>query len=277
MLFRSMKCIILAAGYATRLYPITENVPKPLLSVGGKPIIDRILDDVSGIYLIDEVFIVTNHKFYDHFISWSLQYKGRLPMTIIDDGTTGNDNRLGAIGDIQVVIRRQYIKSDILVIAGDSVYDFSLNELTGFYMKVQKDCIMYHEENDTKKLKKSGVAQIHENKVVSFEEKPSNPKSNLAIPPFYIYREDTLPLISDYLTQGMNPDAPGYFVAWLCKKKEVYACPMSGKRFDVGDIESYREAEDFFNSEDSENSVSIDIIINNYNYEKYVKIGRAHV
>lgn len=246
-----MKAIILAAGYATRLYPLTENMPKPLLPIGGKPILEHILNDVCSIPAIDEVIVVTNHKFYQHFQEWKNAFRCRKPISLIDDGTMTNENRLGAIRDIQLAIEEKAIDEDILVLAGDNVYDFSLQGFTDFFLQKQHDCIMVHEEKDIVKLKKTGVAEVSgDYRVVSFEEKPDEPKSTFAVPPFYIYSKETLPLFSQYLDEGNNPDAPGNFVAWLCRKKDVYAYPMKGHRYDIGDLASYEEAKRLFTGQE---------------------------
>lgn len=171
-----------------------------------------------------------------------------MPITIIDDGTTSNDNRLGAIKDIFLAIENKGIAEDVFVLAGDNIYDFSMKGFVDRYLQSKRDMIMVYEENDVEKLKKIGVAQVIDGMVISFEEKPFLPKYNFAVPPFYIYRKDTLPLFSQYLSEGSNPDAPGNFITWLCKKKEVYAYPMEGHCFDIGDIESYEEAMVHFRS-----------------------------
>lgn len=242
-----MKAVILAAGYATRLYPLTENMPKPLLPIGGKPILEYILEDVSNIPVVDGIIIITNHKFYKQFEEWEKGFSCRLSISILDDGTLTNDTRLGAIRDIQLAIEIKSLDEDILVLAGDNIYDFSLKGFVDFFLQRQRDCIMVHEEKDMDKLRKTGTAEISDDyKVVSFEEKPAFPKSYYAVPPFYIYRKDTLPLFSQYLSEGNNPDAPGNFIAWLCRVGDVDAYLMEGHRYDIGDMASYEEAKKLF-------------------------------
>jgi len=235
-----MKCIILAAGYATRLYPLTKNKPKPLLDVAGKPILEHILEKVSRVAAIDEVYIVTNDRFYPCFIEWKKGYGFPDKINILNDGTTANENRLGAIADLQYVVEKAGIDDDIMVLAGDNLFDFELYDFVEFYRRKGADCITVHEINDIERLRRSGVINVDEQwRVISFEEKPENPESNLAVPPFYIYKKDTLPLINEYLKEGNNPDAPGNFIPWLIKKKDVYAFKFEGERYDIGTPESY--------------------------------------
>lgn len=242
-----MKTIILAAGYATRLYPLTENMPKPLLPVGDKPILEHILGDIINISIINEILIVTNHKFFEHFKLWKESFSSPIPITLIDDGTMTNETRLGAIRDIQLVIDEKKINEDVLILAGDNLYDFSLHGFIDFFAEKKYDCIMIHEEKDVYKLRKTGVAEVSDDyRVVSFEEKPAEPKSHFAVPPFYIYKKETLPLFSKYLAEGNNPDAPGNFIAWLCLKKDIYAYLMPGHRYDIGDMVSYEKVKRIF-------------------------------
>ncbi len=241
-----MKCILLNAGYATRLYPLTKDKPKSLLLVGGKPILEHILKKVEKVDAINEIIIVSNYKFYDQFTEWKEKYKTNKIIKVLNDGTTDNSNRLGAIADIQYAIDYYKINEDILVLAGDNLFDFELTEFYNYYKDINYDCITTHELSDINDLRRTGVIEIDENnKVISFEEKPINPKSNLAVPPFYIYKSSTLPLIKKYLDEGNNPDAPGNFVPWLINHKDVYAYKFSGNRYDIGTLESYELAQKY--------------------------------
>jgi len=242
-----MKCIILAAGYATRLYPLTKDKPKPLLEVAGKPILQHILEKVEQVSAVDKIYIVTNDKFYNVFHDWVSWYNCEKYIEVINDYTTSNENRLGAIADIQFVIDKTGINDDLMVLAGDNLFDFELTCFYEFYKSVDADCITTHEINDIGKLKKTGVIEIDsDGKVISFEEKPQNPKSNLAVPPFYIYKRSTLPLIKEYLDEGNDHDAPGNFIPWLIKHNDVYAYMFEGMRYDIGTLESYREVQQIF-------------------------------
>ena len=228
-----MKCIIIAAGYATRLYPLTENFPKPLLDVKGKPILDWLIEDIND--HIEEFIVVTNHKFYDHFKSWAEGKKVR----VIDDGTTSNETRLGAVKDIKLAA--EGIDCDCLVMAGDNLLDFSLKGFVDFALNKNTSCVMCHEENELKALQKTAVITVDENDLITtYEEKPKEPKGNLAVPPFYFYKSEDLGRIDEALTDGCGYDAPGSFAAWLSKKVKMHAYRMPGKRYDIGDLESYR-------------------------------------
>ena len=230
-----MKCIIVAAGYATRFYPLTENFPKPLLNIQGKPILDYLIEDIYDD--IDEFVVVTNHKFYNHFLKWSENRKIR----IIDDGTSDNENRLGAVRDIELASRG--IDDDCLVMAGDNLLDFSLKGFIDYAISVNTSCVMTHKENELKALQKTAVITIDENNLItSYEEKPLEPKGNLAVPPFYFYKNEDLKRINEALSDGCAYDAPGSFAAWLSKKVPMHAYIMPGKRYDIGDIESYNKA-----------------------------------
>ena len=182
-----MKCLILAAGYATRLYPLTENFPKPLLKVGEKTILDWLLDDIHTSGLVDQYIVISNHKFAHHFQAWADDHK--LPITVLDDGTESNETRLGAVKDIQFAIEELKLDDDLLVIAGDNVLDFSLVDYIRYSKEKNTTCIMRYFEPNTEKLHKTGVAEVDENdKIISMEEKPAHPKSNWCTPPFYVYK-----------------------------------------------------------------------------------------
>lgn len=242
-----MKAIVLAAGYATRLYPLTKDRPKPLLEVAGKTILDYIVEKMDRENQIDEVIIVTNDKFTTHFEEWTKTASYAKKLTVINDGTLTNATRLGAIGDIQFVIEQLNIEDDLMILAGDNLFDFELTDLAAYFDKVGTDCITaYHEENDTQ-LKRAGIVELDDNaKVLSFEEKPAEPKSSYCVPAFYLYRKETLALFKQYLEEGNNPDAPGHFVPFLIEKKAVHAYLFEGKRYDIGTVESYEKVQQIF-------------------------------
>jgi len=242
-----MKCILLAAGYATRLYPLTKDKPKSLLEVGGKTILEHIIKKVEDVKDVDDIIIVSNDRFYAQFKDWVEQYSGSKSIKVLNDKTTDNDNRLGAIADICFAIDRENINDDIIVLAGDNLFDFNLYDFVDFYKKVKSDCITVHELNNIEELRKTGVVEIDENyRVIFFEEKPKYPKSNLAAPPLYIYKRETLHYIKEYLEQGNNPDAPGNFIPWLISKKDVFAYKFKGNRYDIGTLENYNKVKDIF-------------------------------
>ncbi len=242
-----MKCIILAAGYATRLYPLTKDKPKPLLEVAGKPILNHLFEKIQKVDDINEVFIITNDKFYGHFQKWGQRILSSKRITVVNDKTTDNENRLGAIADIQYVIDLKKLDDNLMVLAGDNLFDFLLTDFVAFFKKTGSDCISTHEIRDMERLKRTGVIEVNEKwKVISFEEKPKIPKSNLAAPPFYIYRKETLPLVDRYLKEGNNPDAPGNLIPWLIRQRDVYAYKFNGNRYDIGTPESYQAVQKIF-------------------------------
>lgn len=243
-----MKCIILAAGYATRLYPLTENFPKPLLDVGGKSILQWLLEDLETVSRLDEVIIVSNHKFLRQFQHWKNTFDTRLKITIIDDGSTSNENRLGAVRDIGYAIEECRIGDDVLVMAGDNLLDFSIRGFIDFYHTKGTACVMRHYEPSMEKLRRTGVAVVDgEGRVVRLQEKPAEPQSNWAVPPFYIYPGSGLKYIAEGIASNeCGTDAPGSFIVWLCQKMDVYAYLMPGKRYDIGDMESYRDIQKIY-------------------------------
>lgn len=232
-----MQCILLAAGYATRLYPLTENMPKALLKIGSETILDKVIKKVEEIEDINEIHIVTNSKFYQCFKNHT--YNSKSKITVLDDGTTNNDNRLGAIGDLDFTIDKMNIDDDILVMASDNIFDLSLCDMRSLFKESGNDTICARVVNNFDELKTMGVVEICDKKVVSFVEKPENPKSNLGVPPFYMYKKETLPLIKEYLNTGNNPDAPGHFIPWLITKKDVSVYTFEGTVTDIGTPESY--------------------------------------
>ena len=245
-----MKNIVIAAGYATRLYPLTENFPKPLLKIGERSILDRILDDVDGIEEIDEHIIVTNHKFAEIFNNWVSERKqkpGTKPIRIIDDGTTDNENRLGAVKDLLLAIDEFDINDDIMVLAADNVLDFSFQGFVDFFKQKNTSVIMCHHEPELYKLQRTGVIAVDEDmKVLEMQEKPEHPVSNWAVPPFYIYKKNDLPLIRDCLNHGCGFDAPGNLAHYLVNATTIHAWIMPGSRYDIGSLDSYKEAQILF-------------------------------
>lgn len=238
-----MQCILLAAGYATRLYPLTENMPKALLKLGNKTILDMVVDKLDEVAEIENIYIVTNDKFFSHFSDWSKSYSGPKKVSVLNDHTTDNSNRIGAIGDLKYVIDNENIDDEIIVMASDNIFDFSLNDFAKAYRSKGADMICAHKIDNAEDLHSMGVVVLDTDcRVLSFEEKPENPKSDLGVPPFYLYRRETLPLIGEYLKAGNNPDAPGHFIPWLIEKKSVYAYVFDAVRIDIGTPESYYDA-----------------------------------
>ena len=233
-----MKCLILAAGYATRLYPLTENFPKPLLKVGEKTILDWLVDDIDESGLVDEYVVISNHKFAHHFDAWARTKAQRI--TVVDDGTSSNETRLGAVCDVQFAIEKLGLDDDMLVIAGDNVLDFSLTKFISYAKAKGASSVMRYFEPSEKKLQKCGVLTINENDlIVKMQEKPAVPESNWCCPPFYYYTREDARRVADGIAAGCGTDAPGSYIAWLATVTEVYAMEMPGKRYDIGNLESY--------------------------------------
>jgi len=233
-----MKCLILAAGYATRLYPLTENFPKPLLKVLDKPIMDWLIDDLEEKGKIEEYYVVSNHKFIKNFEEWKDTKKAKI--SIIDDGTMSNETRLGAVADIELAIEKFEIDDDLMVLAGDNVLDFSLSKFIQFFEEKKKTCVMRYYEEDLNKIKKSASLILDENdKVLEMIEKPAEPKSHFCCPAFYIYSRDDVKKVKEAIASGCKIDAPGSFISYLYSKSDVYAFQMPGRRYDIGNLESY--------------------------------------
>ena len=232
-----MKAIILCAGYATRMFPITENFPKALLELGGKPIIDYIVDEIRTLPIENiDIYVVTNERYYPHFLEWS---KKRNNITVINDGTTTNDNRLGAIGDIRFTISKAAINEDVLIMAGDNFLRYPLREQYESFLE-KGDTVAAMRISDKEAIKAFAVAQTDsEGYITDLTEKPEEPKSDLAVFASYFYKKETLPLFEEYWNNGEAKDAPGYFLQWLHKRRPVYAYAINGECFDIGTIPIY--------------------------------------
>lgn len=237
-----MKCLILAAGYATRLYPLTENFPKPLLTVGEKTILDWLVDDIDTIGMIDEYVVISNSKYAHHFDAWAKTKPQKI--TVVDDGTSTNETRLGAVCDIQFAIDKLAIDDDALVIAGDNVLDFSLTRFISYAKEKQTSCIMRYYEPDSKKLLKSGVVTVDgDDRVLAMTEKSPTPATHWCCPPFYYYTKNDTRLVKKGIESGCGTDAPGSYIAWLCSQSPVHAMEMPGSRYDIGNLESYERVQ----------------------------------
>lgn len=242
-----MKNIVIAAGYATRLGDLTSNFPKPLLRIGSSTILGRMLDDIDQIPEIDEHIIITNHKFFHTFEDWAACQNYQKKVTVVDDGTETNETRLGAVCDLLFAMERLDIDDDMLVVAADNLLFFSFGDFVRFAKDKDSSCIICHEQKDPEKLRRTGVVVLDEsNKVLDMEEKPLNPKSTWAVPPFYIYFRKDLALVRNSVADGCGKDAPGNLAHYLCDHTTMHAWPMAGTgenlRFDIGSLDTYREA-----------------------------------
>ena len=242
-----MKNVVIAAGYATRLGELTKNFPKPLLKIGEKTILGRMLDDIDGIAEIDEHIIVTNHKFAPMFEEWAKAQDYLKPISIVDDGTETNETRLGAVCDLLLAMDKLKIDDDMLVVAADNLLFFSFDGFVKYAKEKNSSCIMCHTQPSLERLQRTGVVVLDENnKVLNMEEKPQTPKSTWAVPPFYIYLRKDLDLVRKSVENGCGKDAPGNLAHYMCDHTIMHAWPMAGTgenlRFDIGSLDTYKEA-----------------------------------
>ena len=238
-----MDAIILAAGYATRLHPITENTPKPLLKVAGKPILEHIIKKLEEINSISKIYIITNSKFERHFSQWLENFDAKSPIEIINDGTKSNEDRLGALGDVHFAVESRNIDDEILVIAGDNLFELSLQEVFSFFRKRKSNTIVLHDVKDIELAKNYGIVEVNDGMVANFEEKPLNPKSTLASTGIYMFPKKTIPLISKYIDQGNDADKTGSFIEWLHKRDKVYSYITGKNWYDIGNFEQLEKAD----------------------------------
>ena len=244
-----MKLIILAAGYATRLYPLTLNQPKPLLPVAGKPMLEHVLDNIATLKDINHAYIVTNAKFVTHFENWSKTYRPDLHFgfTIVNDGSTDDSNKLGAIGDLHLVMTKHEINEDIIVVGGDNLFSNDLAAFGDYCRQKNAPVTGVYDVGDLEAIKKYNAIEIDdENRILYFEEKPKVPKSTLTGIALYYYPTATLPLIHQYIEEGNNPDQPGRLVQWLYPRVPFYVWTVPGLWYDVGSIETLEEANRVF-------------------------------
>ncbi len=237
-----MDAIILAAGYGTRLHPLTLDKPKPLLQVAGKPIIEHIINKLQDIDIVDKIYIVTNNKFEGQFTGWLHNFTAKKPIEIINDGTSSNEERLGALGDINYVINTKNVQKDIIVITGDNLFELSLHGIVNLFTKRKHNAIVLYDVKDRSLARHYGVVQVKDNIVTDFEEKPISPKSTLVSTGIYIFPRKTIGLIGKYISQGNNPDKTGDFIEWLHKREKVYAHITDKIWYDIGNLEQLEQA-----------------------------------
>jgi glucose-1-phosphate thymidylyltransferase len=246
-----MKVIILAAGYATRLYPLTLTTPKPLLPVAGQAMIDRVMDRLAAVPNIESVFVVTNAKFADHFQRWSQgKSGGPLPITVVNDGTTDDSNKLGAIGDIHFVLTRHKVDDDLIVVAGDNLFSESLENFANLGRRQNAPVLAVYDVGNLEEIKKYNAITVDAaGRITFFEEKPKDPKSTLTGIALYYYPRSVLPLIAQYVAEKNNADQPGRLVQWLYRRVPFYTWRVPGLWFDIGSKETLEEANRIFASE----------------------------
>ena len=235
-----MYAVLLAAGYATRLYPLTKDRPKPLLPVGGRPIIDYLVDRLDAAPEITRMVLVTNARFRAAFQEWSAGRRTRAPIEVLDDGSTCNEDRLGAVADFRLAVQHADAPGEsAYVLATDNLPRFDLLDIIGFSAERGSSAVFACRTNP-ERLKRVGVALLDgEGRIVDFEEKPERPKSDLRVPPFYVYTPQAVRLVSGFLDEGNNPDAPGHFLSWLCAREPVYALRRAEGTYDIGTLATY--------------------------------------
>jgi len=245
-----MKVIILAAGYATRLYPLTLTRPKPLLPVAGKPMIEYVLDNLTPIGGLDRIYVVTNAKFARDFQKWADDYhasKAKLDFTIVNDGSTDDSNKLGAIGDLHLVLTREKVDDDIIVVAGDNLFSEPLTDFGRFCRDKQSPVLAVYDVKDLEQIKKyNAITLAPDGRITFFEEKPKNPVSTVTGIALYFYPRHSLASIKQYVAEGNNPDQPGRLIQWLYPKMPVFTWPVPGLWFDIGSKETLEEANRIF-------------------------------
>jgi len=245
-----MKILILAAGYATRLYPLTLTRPKPLLDVAGKPMIEHVLDNIAPIPGIDRVYVVTNAKFADQFQKWADHYratKAQLNFTIINDGSTDDTNKLGAIGDLHLVLSREKIDDDLIVVAGDNLFSQSVEEFGDYCRRKNAPVLAVYDVGNLEEIKKyNAITMDGDGRITFFEEKPKQPQSTVTGIALYFYPKASLPLIQQYVAEGNNPDQPGRLVQWMYQRTPFYTWRVPGLWFDIGSKETLDEANRIF-------------------------------
>ncbi len=246
-----MKALILAAGYATRLYPLTLNKPKPLLPVAGRPTIEHIIERFEGIEEIDEILIVTNEKFFKQFEEWRKHVAFKKPLKILNDKSLAEQARLGAIGDVAFVVKEEKIYDDLLIVGGDNLFELGLREFVDFAkLKTPASSVGLSNLNDKEAVKRYSQVRLDaDEKVVDFEEKPQAPTSTLVAKCVYFFPASKLGLISEYITSGGSTDAPGHYISWLCRRDAVYGFIFSGRWYDIGNHEIYKRANEDFSTD----------------------------
>lgn len=245
-----MEAIILAAGYATRLYPLTLDTPKPLLEVGGRPMVEHIIHNMERVKELNKIYIVTNDKFYPNFLAWQRRFSSSKPIEILSDGTTTNENRLGAIGDINYVLHAREIHEDLMVVAGDNLFEVPLSKVTNSFYQWEHSTLALYDVKDRELAKKYGIIAVDENfKVIDFQEKPAEPSSTLASTGIYLFPKNSLVLLEEYSANGSSKDRPGDFIAWLYPREPVYAYVTDKTWYDIGSLEQLEKARQEFKTD----------------------------
>ena len=245
-----MDALILAAGYATRLYPLTKTKPKPLLEVDGRPMMEYVVDSLLTIPEVKQVYVVTNAKFAADFQAWADRYSkqhGKIQFTILNDGSTDDSNKLGAIGDIHFVYKQQKLNDDLIIVAGDNLFDSPLTDFVNTCRAKSAPVVALYDVGNLEAIKKyNNITTDATGRITFFEEKPANPKTTLTAIAIYFYPRRALQMIDTYIREGNNPDQPGRLIQWLYKREPVYTHVLKGKWYDIGSLETLEEANRVF-------------------------------
>ena len=237
----------MAGGFAKRLWPLTKNRPKPLLPVGGKPIIQHIMEKLGELPDVNGIIISTNSRFEERFSEWLRSFPTGKETKIVAEPAQTEETKFGALGALKWLLEKENIREDVIVVAGDNLFEFSLRDFLEFYRKKKAPVVAFYDLKDTEAAKKFGIAALDENgRVISFEEKPEKPKSTLVSTGCYLFPKEVLEKISEYLSEGNNRDAPGHFVKWLSENTDVFGFKFEGKWFDIGSFESLQEANEYY-------------------------------
>jgi len=244
-----MKAIVLAGGFGKRLWPLTKDKPKPLISVGGRPIIEYILDGLAVIEDLDKVFISVNSRFEPHFRAWADGVKFSKEIEIVPEPTTCEEDKIGAVGALSFLIRQKGIEDDLIVIAGDNLFDFDVRKFLCARKQGSPLVALYDMKDKDEVRRKYGVVKLDRSSVISdFKEKPDEPESTLISTGCYFFPSKAAAMIHTYLREGNNPDAPGFFISWLSRQMAVQGFVFDGscRWFDIGSIESLQKANEAY-------------------------------
>jgi len=246
-----MKALILAGGYAKRLWPVTKNMPKQLLPVAGKPIIEYPIENIELTKGIKEVIISVNAYFESNFREWFTKYQFRKKTTLVIEKTYSEEEKLGSIGALNYLINELKINDDILIVGGDNIFDFSLRKFINYYREKKKSVVALYNIRDKSKIKAMyGIAETDKNnKIIGFEEKPKKPKTSLVNTACYILSKNDIKLIPQYIEEGNNRDALGYLLKWLIKKRPLYGFTFDSQWFDIGSFDAYDAANLYYRKE----------------------------
>ncbi len=250
-----MNAVLLCAGFATRMYPLTRDFPKPLLKVAGRPVLDYLMEQLSGLAAISTVHLVSNARFYGHFCNWRdghLQNRtyGSLNIEIHNDGCMDNDSRLGAAGDLALALKMIGTPDKIFVSGGDNIYRFALQPLWRSFLQGQEHRVVALAESELKNLRKTGVLEFGDDEtVLRLHEKPERPPSTWTCPPLYFFQPTVWTELDRFLVRSTDYDAPGHFIDFLCRESRVKGFKLEAGRLDIGSLESYRQADQLLTRE----------------------------